>query len=126
MDDAETLVRGLYRALADGDRDGVRAALSSGFCAQFAEGMPVGGGRADGPEDALEHWWAIGRAYRVRAEPEEVLRDGDRVVVRGTYRGTVRRSGDDVKAAFVHLWTVGDGRLEALDQITDTVGWGQP
>ena len=121
-------MRGLYAALAAGDREGVLGRLHPGFVAQFADGMPVGGGRADGPQEALEHWWAIGRAFAVVAEPEEVWTCADgRLVVRGRYRGHARDDAERVvDAAFAHFWTVAEGRLVQLHQVTDTARWGTP
>ncbi|WP_205698841.1 nuclear transport factor 2 family protein [Conexibacter sp. SYSU D00693] len=124
--DPAALVHGLYAALAAGDRDTVLAALAPTFSARFADGMPAGAGPADGPEAALEHWWAIGRAFAVAAHPEEAIAcAGERLLVRGRYRGTARADGRTVDAAFFHLWTLDrDGRLLALEQLTDTARWG--
>ena len=57
-------------------------------------------------------WFAIGRHWRVRAEPgsSAMLEDG-RLMVRGTYRGTSRRAAKPVEALFVHVVTFRDGLI---------------
>ncbi|HYF24111.1 MAG TPA: nuclear transport factor 2 family protein [Baekduia sp.] len=125
MGDDLACVRALYPALAAGDRAALEALLAEDFTGEFAAGMPVGGGPAASRAEALEHWWAIGRAFAVRAEPEELLRcEGGRVVVRGAYRGRRRAGGGPVEAAFLHLWRLRDGRAAHLVQVTDTARWG--
>jgi 2-(1,2-epoxy-1,2-dihydrophenyl)acetyl-CoA isomerase len=120
----EALVEQVYAALATGDEAALLGALAPGFRAQFAEGMPAGGGRAEGREAARDHWWAIGRAFRARPEVEELVPCADgRLLVRGRYRGTARDGGGIVDAAFTHLWTAVDGALVALEQVTDTARW---
>jgi ketosteroid isomerase-like protein len=121
---AEQLVRALYGALAAGDSDALRRTLHPSFFAHFAEGMPVGGGVATGPAAAEEHWWAIGRRYAVRAEPEDVLPcAAGRLVVRGRYRGRRRSDDRPVDAEFIHIWRASEGRLIELRQLTDTARW---
>ena len=114
----------MYAALRGGDRDAVTEALSPVFVAHFADGMPAGSGRADGPSEAIEHWWAIGRMFAVHPEPEELalLADG-RLMVRGRYLGHRRGDGARVNAEFIHLWRASDGKLVELRQLTDTARW---
>jgi ketosteroid isomerase-like protein len=122
----EELVRGVYAALAAGDAAALGELLAHGFEAEVAEGMPLGlGGHRSGP-DAMIHetWWPIGRSYRMRVEPEEWIACEDgRLLVLGRYRGHARSTGRPVDAAFAHLWTVRDGRVVALRQLTDTALW---
>jgi 2-(1,2-epoxy-1,2-dihydrophenyl)acetyl-CoA isomerase len=121
-------VEGVYAALAVGDAAAIDALLSADFVAEVSEGMPGGvGGRRVGAVEMRERtWWAIGRAYRVRPEPQEWIACTDgRLLVLGRYRGVHRASGAAVDAAFAHLWTGGeDGRIVGLVQITDTARWG--
>lgn len=46
--------------------------------------------------------------------------DGGRVITLGHYKGT-RLTGGDVAIPFLHVWTVADGRITALDAVAD---WG--
>jgi ketosteroid isomerase-like protein len=59
------------------------------------------------------------------AEPEEFVGQGDRVAVFGTYSGKVRSTGRELKAPFVHSWTVHDGRLSRFVRYTDTGLWNE-
>lgn len=121
----DALVDRLYAALAAGDADALERVLAPDFVAHFADGMPVGGGRHDGAAPARdEGWWAIGRAFSVRAEPAERIRCADgRLLVRGRYRGHRRADDAPVDAEFNHLWSARDGRLVELRQLTDTARW---
>ena len=68
------LVARVYPALAAGDKRAMEDLLTPDFEGRLADGMPVGGGSHDGSAAMLENgWWAIGRAFDVRAEPEELV-----------------------------------------------------
>ena len=89
----------------------------------FAYGMPDAAGRHEGPRAARLAWWEIGRRFSVRAEPSEwIACDEDRLLVRGRDVGRAR-GGGPLDAAFMHLWTVRDGTIVALEQLTDTALW---
>jgi ketosteroid isomerase-like protein len=120
------LVERLYAALAAGDAAGVEALLAPDFDGRFADGMPFGiGGRKVGAVEARrDAWWEIGRAFRVRVEPEEWIECSDgRLLVIGTYVGRARSTGRDFEAAFAHLWRAREGRLTSVHQFTDTALW---
>jgi ketosteroid isomerase-like protein len=120
------LVERLYEALATGDAAGVEDLLTSDFDGRFAAGMPLGiGGHKVGAVTArTEGWWAIGRAFKVRIEPQEWIECADgRLLVIGTYVGRARATGREFEAAFAHLWSEGDGRLASVHQFTDTALW---
>ena len=122
----EALVKRAYRALAAGDTDTLRELLDPTFEAEFADGLPLGiGGRHRGAAAAIDDgWWAIGRAFELRAESLEWIPTVDgRLLVLGVYRGRARSTGRPVEAGFAHLWTARDSRLIALRQLTDTARW---
>lgn len=119
-------MRELYDALAHGDAARVEGLLDPAFEGHLADGLPLGlGGTRVGPVAMREEgWWAIGRAFAVRAEPEEWLGCGQgRLLVRGRYVGTARSTGRRLDAAFAHLWSARAGRITALWQLTDTALW---
>jgi 2-(1,2-epoxy-1,2-dihydrophenyl)acetyl-CoA isomerase len=123
----EKTVRALYDALAAGDRAALEGLLDPGFTGQATEGLPHGLGGTHTGADAMvdDFWWAIGRHYRVRAEPGEflALADGGLVVL-GRYRGTARDGGRPLDAAFAHVITfAADGRVAGLRQYTDSARW---
>ena len=117
------LVAELYPALAQGDRAALARLVADDFEGTLTEGLPFGiGGVHRGREAMIEHgWWALGRAFKVRAEPSVWMTCPDgRLLVLGRYVGTARESGTPIDAAFVHLWSAEAGRLSALWQLTDS------
>lgn len=121
----DELVTGVYAALRTGDAATLDSLLAPDFVGVIAAGMPAGAGVHEGPAAMrADGWWAIGRAYAVLADPDELIPCADgRLLVTGTYRGTRRADDFVVEAAFTHLWTARDGRLVALTQVTDTERW---
>ncbi|WP_082944782.1 enoyl-CoA hydratase-related protein [Mycobacterium sp. 852013-50091_SCH5140682] len=117
----------LYQALATGNADALTHLLASDFIGHAAEGLPLDmGGTHVGPEAMRTNlWWRIGEHFKARAVAEDfqALEDG-RLAVIGNYRGTARRSGAELDAAFVHILAFdGDGRIASLKQLTDTAAW---
>jgi 2-(1,2-epoxy-1,2-dihydrophenyl)acetyl-CoA isomerase len=125
--DVAALVERLYPALASGDEATLLELLDDGFVGELADGFPAPiGGRHEGRRAMLDDgWWAIGRRFAVRAEPDGWHRLGaGGLLVTGRYRGRHRRSEVEIDAAFTHLWRAAGGRLAGLRQVTDTVAWG--
>src|ERR1700761_18711 len=124
--DPVLLARHLYEALATGDAESVRQLLHPSFTGRTTEGLPLGlGGDYDSPEAMTEDfWWAIGRHYRARAEPNQFLplADGGLLVL-GRYTGTARRGGGRLDAAFAHVLRFTGGRISELTQYTDSARW---
>jgi ketosteroid isomerase-like protein len=122
----EELVAAMYPALAIGDAATIRELIDPGFVGEIAEGMPLGlGGLREGADEMLERgWWAIGRVFRVRAEPREWIPCADgRLLVRGRYLGSARSTGAALDAEFTHVWSAREGRLTRICQLTDTALW---
>lgn len=121
------LVGRVYTALAAGDRPELTRLLHPDFEGTLTEGLPLSiGGTRRGAEAMIEEgWWAIGRAFALRVEPEEWIpcHDG-RLLVTGRYVGRARSStGPAFDAAFAHLWTAREGRLVRVWQLTDSARW---
>ncbi len=51
---------------------------------------------------------------------DEILEAGDTLVARGYYSGRYRKTGRDVRAQFVHVWKLRNGRPVKFQQYTDT------
>lgn len=117
----------LYEALARGDRDALDELLHPDFVGRAAEGLPLQmGGEHVGAEAMRTNlWWRIGEHFRVKAIAEDFQPLPDaRLMVTGRYRGTARRSGNPLDAAFVHTIAFSaDGRIVSLEQLTDTAAW---
>ena len=122
----EELVRGVYAALVSGDRDALLDLLQPDFEGTLSAGMPfeIGGVHRGAEAMIRDGWWAIGRAFAVRPEPREWIPCADgRLLVLGRYAGHARADRAPVDAAFAHVWTARDGRLSAVQQVTDTARW---
>lgn len=130
MNTATAVAEQLYRALSDGDADALSAALSADFHATVSAGMPhdVGGEHHGRVAMITGVWGRIDAIYDLAVVPSEFLEigGGNKVVVLGTYRGTARDGATRVDAAFAHVIAVRNGRITALQQITDTVRWSIP
>lgn len=116
----------LYRAFAANDGATIGALLAPELVWNEGEGGPY----ADrnpyvGPQAVFEGIFArIGAAFPdFTVNPETYLPSGDRVVVLGRYKGTNAATGEALDAQFVHVWTVSDGRIVAMQQYTDTAQW---
>lgn len=122
----EKLARTLYDALAAGDADTLAGLLHPDFVGETTEGLPFSlGGRHEGPEAMTrDFWWSIGRHYRARAEPEQMLALADGgLVVLGRYTGSARDGGAPLDAAFAHVLRFADDRIVGLAQYTDSARW---
>jgi ketosteroid isomerase-like protein len=53
-------------------------------------------------------------------QPQEILGDGDTVIVRGRYQGTFRATGYRLDAEFVHVFRLRDGKIVRQQTYTDT------
>ena len=75
------------------------------------------GGTYDGPFEALEFWNTIGELFEdPRAEPENLLRSEDRLVVLGTWSGRSRETGKEVKTPFVHTMRMDGAGADLTEQ----------
>jgi 2-(1,2-epoxy-1,2-dihydrophenyl)acetyl-CoA isomerase len=122
----EKLARTLYEALAGGDADTLAGLLHPDFVGETTEGLPFAlGGRHEGPEAMTrDFWWSVGRHYRARAEPEQMLALADGgLLVLGRYTGSARDGGAPLDAAFAHVLHFVDDRIVGLAQYTDSARW---
>ena len=119
------LVARLYDGLAAGDRDAVQALLHPDFVATFAAGLPFGIGGTHRGTAAIDcGWWAIGRAFALRAEPREWIDCVDgRLLVLGRYVGHARATRTPISAGYTHLFDGDRERLTSLIQLTDSALW---
>lgn len=123
---AREVVEAVYAALRAGDRPALLGILSPDVVAHFSAGLPLGiGGTHRGADAVIANgWWAIGRAFDVTARPERWMEDGPgTVVVTGTYHGTARATGRPLSVGFAHTWTLVDGKIAELVQVTDAAAW---
>lgn len=70
----------------------------------FPESLPKGGTYGS-PLEALEFWNQMGELFDgAQPQPEEYIRDGDRLVVLGHFRGRSRATGEEVAIRFAHVF----------------------
>lgn len=100
-------IRAGYRLFREGD-PAFLDAFEPDARITFPESLPKGGTYAS-PLEALEFWNNIGASFADAApEPEEFVRDGDRLVVLGRFRGRSHATGEDIEARFAHVFGLAD------------------
>ena len=116
-------IRSIYQAFEKGDVPAVLAQMHQNIEWREAENFIY----ADrnpyiGPQAVLE-----GVFMRLASDwegftvtPKEWLDAGDHVVVLGTYTGTHKSTGREVRAQFAHVWSLTGSRVVRFQQYTDT------
>ena len=115
-----------YEAMRDGDPIRLLESLSEDFVGHVSQGLPGGhGGIHTGRDHMLRDCWIpIHQAFGARPQPADRLAAADgRVVVTGNYHGSSPASGKPFTAAFAHIFSLAEGRITELRQITDTRMW---
>lgn len=120
----EAVISGIYDAFAAGDPEGFAAALHPEIVWNEAESNVYADMNPyEGPQEVMEG--VIGRVLTdwstFNATPEEMIVEGNRVVVLGRYTGTHGATGEDINAQMVHVWTVQDGQAISFQQYVDTL-----
>jgi hypothetical protein len=93
----------------------------------FPESLPKGGTYAS-PLEATEFWISTGELFEgAHPEPEEFIRDGDRLVVLGHFHGRSRATGEQVAIRFLHVFALtgvegplSEQTFTSLEVIVDT------
>jgi ketosteroid isomerase-like protein len=119
-------IREGYRMFAEGD-----PAFLDRYEAEatmvFPESLPKGGVYRS-PLEAIEFWNTMGELFEdAHPEPEEFIRDGDRLVVLGHFKGRSRATGEAVAIRFAHVLgltsahgPVSEQRNTSFELIADT------
>ena len=82
----------------------------------FPDSLP-NGGTYYSPLEALEFWNGVGDLFEsARPEPEEFIRDGERVVVLGHFHGRAKATGKQVVIRFAHVLGVTDAQAPLTEQ----------
>jgi ketosteroid isomerase-like protein len=120
MTTATDIVRIFYAALAAGD-----APTALGLMADDIEWNAMWHYKVDGrgphkvAEGLLKPLMAEWTSFSL--DPAEYLADGETVVSLGRFHGVHGVSGKTADAAYAHVWTVRDGRIQRFRQFIDTL-----
>ena len=57
----------------------------------------------------------------IEFEPEEFIAKGDKVVVLGRFTMRVKATARDSRSAWVHVWTVADGKFSHVREYVDSL-----
>jgi uncharacterized protein len=127
MDDAENVVRSLYGALARGDVPAAVALMSPRVEWLEAEHTPYYAGLVVGSDKVVETVFEpVNKDFENFALTEQTyITQGGRTGAIGVYRGRQRQTGRELKAPFVHIWEVSDGKIMRFTQFTDSGAWAE-
>lgn len=114
--------KAFYAAVARGDVPGVVDALHPDLHWTEAEGFPYYSGTWRSPQEVVDKLLVpLMRDWDgFSAVADDFIEDGDRVVSIGAYAGVAKATGTTMRAPFVHIWHVRDGKLARFDMYTDT------
>lgn len=74
-----------------------------------------------GRQDVAQFFAELGQAQEANLfEPQEVIAEGDKVVVMGEAEWTIRATGTHYGYPWVHVFTVRDGKIARFQQYYDT------
>ena len=118
-------VRALYAAFAKGDMPAALATMAPDIVWNEAENYPYADRNPyNGPEAVLHGVFArIGGDWEnFAANSEEIIDGGDTIVSLGHYAGVFKGTGKPMRAQFVHVFRVKNGKIAGFQQYADTLG----
>lgn len=116
------IIRAHYAASARGDMGQMMANVATDVRWTEMEGFPCAGTWV-GPLAVVENVFSVlGRDWiGYRFELQDLVDGGDRIVAVGTYHGTCRATGKQLRARVAHAWALENGRVITFEQFTDTL-----
>jgi ketosteroid isomerase-like protein len=89
------------------------SAADRNFSADYREhGMDVPPGLPIGPEGPKRYLAAAFKRFPdIHVTVEDIIAEGDRVVVRNTWRATDRETGQKIEFGGIVIWRIAEGRL---------------
>ncbi|MDJ0719731.1 MAG: nuclear transport factor 2 family protein [Prochloraceae cyanobacterium] len=116
------VIKGLYKAFAEGDIDSVCALLDP--CIEWIEsdGIPYGG-VFQGHEAVVNGVFAKMAAEwdNFTAHVDQFIDAGDIVITLGTDSGTFKATGQKMRAPTASIWTLKNGKVVKFRQYIDTL-----
>jgi ketosteroid isomerase-like protein len=116
------MIQQLYRALSQGDAQGVAAVCTADVRWEITPGFPHSATFV-GLDAVFNDFFAplMQEFESWRTVPETFLDAGDHVVVLGHYHSRAKATGKDMTARFAHVWSLDDGKAARLRHYADTV-----
>ncbi|KRF19081.1 hypothetical protein ASG90_04185 [Nocardioides sp. Soil797] len=114
-------VEAAYQAFDSGDLDAFVSLLGKGFVSTQSDAVPWRG-RHVGPAGVRTMFDQMGERATARYVPEELIDDGERVVVVGRAEITPGLDGRTWTVRELHLWGVEFGTLTSLDVFLNAPG----
>ncbi len=116
------LIKSLYQAFAQGDVPTVLQSFDENIEWTEAEGFPYGGTYRGGEAVLQNVFMKFATEWQnFKAEPNEFLDAGERIVALGNYSGIFNKSGKSMSAPFAHVWTLVNGKVTKFVQYADTL-----
>jgi uncharacterized protein len=115
------IVRRGYEAFGRGDIDGLLALLDENiqWTTPGPPELPIAG-RRTGKQAVAAFFQDLAGLLDVQTfEPKEFIAQGDRVVVLGRDTARVKATGKVIESAWVHAFSVRDGKIARLDEYND-------
>lgn len=128
MGQSGEMIRGLYEAFGRGDVPTVLGAMDDRIAWNEAENAGLSDGNPYiGPNAVLERiFMTKGTAIDgLTVTPSNIIDAGDTVAVEGRYTGTVKVTGKQLDAQFVHVWEIANGKAVRHQQYTDSKQWSE-
>ncbi len=115
------LIKNLYKAFAAGDIPSVLQSFDENIEWTEAEGFPYGGTYRGGEAVLQNVFMKLATEWTdFKAEPDEFLDAGDKIVALGNYSGSYKATRKSMNVPFAHVWTLENGKIIKFVQYTDT------
>ncbi len=116
------LIKNLYQAFAAGDIPAVLQSFDENIEWTEAEGFPYGGTYRGGEAILDNVFMKLATEWNdFKAEPDEFLDAGERIVALGNYSGSYKATVKSMNVPFAHVWALKDGKIIKFVQYTDTL-----
>ena len=116
------LIKNLYQAFAAGDIPAVLQSFDEKIEWTEAEGFPYGGTYRGGEAILQNVFMKLATEWTdFKAEPNELLDAGERIIALGNYSGSYKQTGKSMNVPFAHVWALENGKVTNFVQYTDTL-----
>jgi ketosteroid isomerase-like protein len=118
------LAKKAYQKFGEGDIEGVLDLFDAKIEWRECKGFPFikGEGVSIGPDAIVKDVFSKIPEYydNFKIEIEDLIEEGDRIVMSGYYTGTWKATSKKFKANAAHIWTLKNGKFTRFFQAVDT------